>query len=188
TAVVLWITAAGAAAGRAPAPSASVAAAAPRQVGPSATLRAPAPSRAPTAPPAPTSLAAPAPAPTTPIQMLAASGELDLVNHERASASLPPLAWNPCLAGVAGTQSRRLAQQGYVSPADGTAAAAGCRLALTPTAELLAYWPGLNDTQVNAMLIANPGDRAVLLGPYRYLGACWTVGPTGLAFLAIELA
>ncbi len=130
----------------------------------------------------------PAPAPTAPIQMIAATGQLSLINQERATAGLPALAWNDCLAGVAATEARRMAQQGYVSSAGGLAADSSCRLGAVPPAEELAYWPGASDSQINSVLIANPADRARLLGPYRYLGAYWATGPTGVAFMALELA
>lgn len=135
----------------------------------------------PAVPPAP-------PALTAPIQTLAGNSQLSLINQERSAAALPPLAWNQCLAAVAATQSRRLAEQGYVSTADGAANAAGCHLGLTPPAEILAYWPGVSDSQINQMLAANPADRALLMGPYRNLGAYWAVSPGGVAFLALEFA
>lgn len=129
---------------------------------------------------------APSPLPTSPIQTLAGSGQLALINQERAQAGLPPLAWNGCLANVAEAQARRLAAQGYVSSADGVQQDAGCALGLTPPAEALGYWPGVSDAQVNSLMLANPAQKAALLGPHRYLGAFWAVGPTGVAFLALE--
>jgi DNA-binding CsgD family transcriptional regulator len=148
----------------------------------------PAPSASPSAGAAAPPLPAPAPAPTAPIQMIAATGQLSLINQERATAGLPPLAWNDCLAGVASAEARRMAQQGYVSSAGGLTADGSCRLGTVPAAEELAYWPGASDSQINAVLIANPADKAKLLGPYRYLGAYWAIGPTGVAFVALELA
>ena len=97
--------------------------------------------------------------------MIAATGQLSLISQERASSGLPPLAWNDCLAGVASAEARRMAQQGYVSSAGGVTSDSSCRLGTIPPAEELAYWPGASDSQINAVLIANPVDKAKLLGP-----------------------
>lgn len=148
----------------------------------------PAPAASPSAAAAPVPPPVPAPAPTAPIQMIAATGQLSLINQERAAAGLPALAWNGCLAGVASSEARRMAQQGYVSSAGGPTAAASCRLSALPPAEEVGYWPGASDSQINAVWIADPVARARLLGPYRYVGAYWATGPTGVAFVALELA
>ena len=166
----------------------------PAAASPAPASPAPAAAAAPTAGASPTAGAvaplppAPAPAPTALIQMIAATGQLSLINQERASSGLPPLAWNDCLAGVASAEARRMAQQGYVSSAGGVTSDSSCRLGTIPPAEELAYWPGASDSQINAVLIANPVDKAKLLGPYRYLGAYWAIGPTGVGFVALELA
>lgn len=142
--------------------------------------------------PTPT-LSAPAlPLPTAmPVQVLPANGELATINQDRAAAALPPLAWNQCLAAVANTQVQRLAAQGFISSADGTARDAGCHLGSlgsAPPGEVLTYWSGVNDAQVNSLITTDPVQRALVLGPYHYLGGAWAVGPSGVAYLALELA
>jgi DNA-binding CsgD family transcriptional regulator len=125
--------------------------------------------------------------PAAPIEVVPATSQLSLINQERAAAALPPVTWNECLGRVASGEAQRLAEQGYLSKAAGTTAAAGCRAGLVP-AESLAYWTGISDSQVNQVLTANPVDRAVLLGPYHNAGAYWAVSSGGVAFLALEFA
>ena len=128
---------------------------------------------------------------TVPIQVMSANGELSTINQDRAAAGLPPLVWNQCLATVATTQVQRVAAQGFVSSADGSARDAGCHLgslASPPPAEVLTYWSGVNDAQVNSLIMGDPVQRTAVLGPYHYLGGAWAVAPSGVAYLALELA
>ena len=83
------------------------------------------------------------------------------------------------------------AAQGFVSSADGSARDAGCHLgslASPPPAEVLTYWSGVNDAQVNSLIMGDPVQRTAVLGPYHYLGGAWAVAPSGVAYLALELA
>jgi len=144
----------------------------------------------PPATPSPSTRTLPTPT-NVPMQVLPANGELATVNQDRVAAGLPPLTWNQCLAAVATSQVQRVAAQGFVSSAGGPVADAGCHLGglgSPAPAEVLNHWSGVNDAQVNSLITADPVQRAAVLGPYHYLGAAWAVAPSGVAFLALELA
>jgi uncharacterized protein YkwD len=104
------------------------------------------------------------------------------------SGGLPPLTWNDCLAAVALLNAQRMATQGYVSPANGVSLDRNCHLGSGKPAEILAYWSAVNDAAANSVFLANPVQRANIMGPFRYVGTAWAVSPTGVAFISVELS
>ena len=141
---------------------------------------------------APSSSAQPSPSPPLPIpsqgktvKTQLGSAQETLINQDRARYGLPPLASNDCLAAVALLNAQRMASQGYVSSGNGIALDQNCRLGAQP-AENLGYWNGINDTAVNSLFMANPVERATILGPFKHVGTAWALSPTGVAFIAVE--
>jgi uncharacterized protein YkwD/DNA-binding CsgD family transcriptional regulator len=111
-----------------------------------------------------------------------------LINKDRVSGGLPALTWNDCLAAVALLNAQRMATQEYVSPANGISLDGNCHLGSGKPAEILAYWSTVNDAAANSVFMANPVQRANIMGPFRYVGTAWAVSPTGIAFIAVELS
>ncbi len=116
--------------------------------------------------------AAPRPAAIPLPQVAVSSGQLGLINQDRAEAGLPPLRWNACLAAIAVQNAARMAAQGFISHLNGVTLDLGCRLG--------------NDAQMNALFMASPEHRANILGPYHYVGTAWVVAPNGSAYVAVE--
>ena len=110
-----------------------------------------------------------------------------LINQDRASAGLPPLAWSPCLASVAQQNAQRIANQGFLSHTDGPTVDMGCGVQSTGGGENIAYISsGVNDPQVNTMYMNSPGHRANILGAYNFVGTAWVVAPNGSGYNAEE--
>ena len=116
------------------------------------------------------------------------SAQQGLINRDRASAGLPALAWNDCLAAVALLNAQRMAAQGYVSTTNGVSLDRDCKLGSIQPAENLSYWNGINDDAVNSLFMANPLQRANIMGSFHFVGTAWAVGPTGIAFVAVEFS
>jgi DNA-binding CsgD family transcriptional regulator/uncharacterized protein YkwD len=116
------------------------------------------------------------------------SAQQGLINRDRASAGLPALGWNDCLAAVALLNAQRMAAQGYVSTTNGVALDRDCKLGSIQPAENLGYWNGINDGAVNSLFMANPVQRANIMGNFHFVGTAWAVGPTGIAFVAVEFS
>jgi len=55
--------------------------------------------------------------------------------------------------------------------------------------ENVGYWSGgVNDSQLNTMLMNSPEHRANIVGPYRQVGTAWAIGAGGAACIAVELS
>ena len=137
-------------------------------------------------PAAPAAAPRPLPPPPAPPRSLLGSGQLSLVNLDRAQAGLPPLAWNACLAAVALQNALRMAAQGYISHTNGVTLDLGCRLGSAAGENAGYLSSGINDVEMNALFMASPEHRANILGPYHYVGAAWAVAASGSAFIAVE--
>jgi uncharacterized protein YkwD len=130
------------------------------------------------APPRPAAVALP--------RVAVGSGQLGLINQDRAAAGLPPLRWNACLAAIAVQNAARMAAQGFISHVNGVTLDLGCHLGLHAGENVGYISGGINDAQMNAMFMASPEHRANILGPYHYVGAAWVVAPNGSAYVAVE--
>jgi DNA-binding CsgD family transcriptional regulator/uncharacterized protein YkwD len=162
---------------RTPPPAVSSSAEAPpnaANTGPAVTTEAPAVPRA-----------TPAPS-VTAIGIQSATGQLALVNQDRAQALLPGLQWNECLTSVATQVAKGFAQQGYVGTTNGPTLDLGCGLRSLTAAENAGYWGSVNDAQLNSMFMANPVDRTRILGDFHYVGAAWAISPQRVAYLVEE--
>lgn len=115
-----------------------------------------------------------------------ARAEAAEVNSVRAANGLPPLAWQSCLASVAGQNANRMAAQGFPSPSGGAPAAGACDPGATAD-EILVYWSSTDPGAVTQMLLADPLHRSQLLGEHRAIGVAWAVRGV-VSYLAIELA
>lgn len=114
------------------------------------------------------------------------SRQLALINADRASAGLPPLAWSPCLYAVAAQNAARMAAQGYLSHANGPSLNLACHLGLNAGENVGFTSAGIDDGQLNAMFMNSPEHRANILGAYRAVGAAWVVAASGYGYLAVE--
>jgi uncharacterized protein YkwD len=132
-------------------------------------------------------IAAPQPAPRpAPPAVVIGSTQQALINQDRAAAGLPPLTWNSCLASVAYQNAVRMANQGYISHANGVYQDLACGIG-SRSGENVGYWSGgINDAQLNTMFMNSPEHRANILGPYRYIGTAWVVARNGYAYIAVE--
>jgi DNA-binding CsgD family transcriptional regulator/uncharacterized protein YkwD len=117
---------------------------------------------------------------------LPATAQLGLVNADRTLSLLQPLAWDPCLAAVAAQAAQRVAALGYLGDTGGPELSVGCKLGAARTAENVGYWSGVDDAKLNSMFLANPVQRANVMGAYRHLGAAWAINPAGVGYLAVE--
>ena len=51
------------------------------------------------------------------------------------------------------------------------------------------YWSGgVNDSQLNTMLMNSPEHRANIVGPYHHVGTAWAIGAGGAANIAVEFS
>ena len=111
--------------------------------------------------------------------------QLELVNRERAFVGLTALDWDARLAEVATLGARQMAQQGYLSTVIGS-------IESTESPEIRAenvgYWSGINDMQLHSLFVADPKQRANILGPHRVVGAAWATTEAGIAFLSVVFA
>lgn len=114
---------------------------------------------------------------------LAEAGEINAV---RAADGLPALDWQGCLAAVASQNAKRIADQGYLSPAGGSLADGICDPGATAD-EILVYWSSPDPHAATQMLLADPLHRSQLLGAHHAVGCAWAVHGI-VAYLVIELA
>jgi uncharacterized protein YkwD len=119
-------------------------------------------------------------------QVTIGTGQWGLINQDRASAGLPPLQWNTCLANVAIGQAQRMAAQGYISHANGRTLDLGCHLGNFASESIGVQGGGINDAAMNAWFMGDPIHRANIMGPYHWVGSAWVVAPNGAAYLAVE--
>jgi DNA-binding CsgD family transcriptional regulator len=120
-----------------------------------------------------------------PVQSLAAPAQAELINQHREQSGLQPLAWHEELAELAQASAARMATQGYLDTVIGRSdSLAG----LEPQAENAGYWSGINDHQMHAMFVADPKQRANILGPHSFVGAAWSLTQNGVAFLSVLFA
>jgi len=126
------------------------------------------------------------PAPPRAPQLVVASTQQRLINQDRASAGLPPLAWNSCLAAIATQNALRMATQGYISHANGVTLDLGCHVGSRAGENIGYLSAGINDVEMNAMFMASAEHRANILGPYHYVATAWVVAPNGYAYIAVE--
>ncbi|HYS40078.1 MAG TPA: CAP domain-containing protein, partial [Pseudonocardiaceae bacterium] len=117
------------------------------------------------------------PAPPRAPQLVVASTQQRLINQDRASAGLPPLAWNSCLAAIATQNALRMATQGYISHANGVTLDLGCHVGSRAGENIGYLSAGINDVEMNAMFMASAEHRANILGPYHYVATAWVVAP-----------
>lgn len=111
-----------------------------------------------------------------------------LINLDRRSAGLAPLSWSTCLAGVAVTNARRMAAQGYISHTNGAWLDLDCHLGVQG-GENVGWWSGgITDGQLNSMFMASPDHRANIMGPYHFVATSWAVASNGFAYIAVEFA
>lgn len=153
---------------------------APSSATPQATLTTqPPPAKAPVHVPAP-------PAASPAIQVEAALAQLALVNQDRAASLRPALQWNGCLASAAAEAAHAAAQEGNLAAAQiGTNLGCGVGGVL---AQNVGSWPAVNDAQMNAVFMADPIERARILGATHLMGAAWAHNATGAAFLVVVFA
>ena len=111
--------------------------------------------------------------------------QLQLINADRASAGLSPVAWSPCLELVARQNAHRIAEQGFLSHTDGPSRDLGCGLGAAAGENIAYRSDGENDPLANTMFMNSSAHRANILGPYRYLGAAWETGPDGNSYIAV---
>ena len=126
------------------------------------------------------------PAPPRAPQLVVASTQHRLINQDRASVGLPPLAWNSCLAAIATQNALRMATQGYISHANGVTLDLGCHVGSRAGENIGYLSAGINDVEMNAMFMASAEHRANILGPYHYVATAWVVAPNGYAYIAVE--
>lgn len=119
-----------------------------------------------------------------PVQTVPARLQLDLINQARVELGLQPLDWDEDLAALAAESARRMAASGHLDTVIGVLRAADGR---PLRAENVGYWSGINDTQVHALFVADPKQRANLLGAHHAVGACWAM-TEGVAFLSVLFA
>ncbi|HET9847548.1 MAG TPA: CAP domain-containing protein [Candidatus Dormibacteraeota bacterium] len=125
----------------------------------------------------------PAPSSST---VAAGTGQLGLINQDRAAAGLPPLQWNPCLAAVATQNAQRMAAQGYISHAGGSVQDLSCHLGSRTGENIGFVGGGPNDAMMNSWFMGDAPHRANILGPYHYVGSAWVITGNGTAYLAVE--
>jgi uncharacterized protein YkwD len=136
---------------------------------------------APAAPPAPVNTAPP-PA------VVVNSTQQALINRDRAGGGLGSLTWSNCLYGIAVSNAKRIAAQGYLSHTSGASQDLACGLG-HQGGENIGYWSGgINDSQLNTMFMNSPEHRANILGPYHYVATAWVVAGNGMAYVAVEFA
>ncbi len=119
-----------------------------------------------------------------PIQAVPARLQMDLVNQARLAAGLQPLEWDKGLAATAEQSARQMAANGHLDTIIGSAEGPGGR---PLRAENVGYWSGINDPQLHLLFLADPKQRANLLGAHRSIGACWAM-TEGVAFLSVLFA
>jgi uncharacterized protein YkwD len=140
----------------------------------------------PTAPPA--STAPPATAPPAPAGA-AGSRQQELTNQARASAGLPPLQWNSCLAGIAQLHAAEMAQAGHIYHGDGVQRDLRCGLGSNRSGENVGMTsPGIDDNRIFAGFMGSAGHKDNILGPYRYIGTAWVTGTDSAGYLSVEFA
>jgi len=120
-----------------------------------------------------------------PVQCSEAPSQMELINRERDTAGLTSLDWDADLANIALLGARQMAEQGYLSTVIG--AVQGGRGAEV-RAENVGYWHGINDQQLHALFVADPKQRANILGTHRHIGAAWASTESGVAFLSVVFA
>jgi DNA-binding CsgD family transcriptional regulator len=119
-----------------------------------------------------------------PVRTFEAPVQADLINQERAATGLQPLAWDPALARAAESSVRRMAGTGHLDTViDSMPGPDGRRL----HAENVGYWSGINDHQLHALFVADPKQRANILGPHSNVGAAWAITEAGIAFLSVVM-
>ena len=116
------------------------------------------------------------------IQTAEAQAQVELVNREREYSGLAPLDWDPVLADVATLSARQMAEQGHLSTVIGSVQGPED---LEIRAENVGYWAGVNDLQVHSLFVADPKQRANILGPHRGVGAAWATTEAGVSFLSV---
>jgi len=120
-----------------------------------------------------------------PVQTAEAPAQLELINRERDAAGLTQLEWSQALADLASLGARQMADQGHLSTVIG---AVQGELAAAVNAENVGYWSGINDQQLHSLFVADPKQRANILGPHRMVGAAWATTASGVAFLSVVFA
>ena len=120
-----------------------------------------------------------------PVQTTEAPAQLELINRERDAAGLTQLEWSQALADLASLGARQMADQGHLSTVIG---AVQGELAAAVKAENVGYWSGINDQQLHSLFVADPKQRANILGPHRMVGAAWATTASGVAFLSVVFA
>jgi len=134
--------------------------------------------------PAPTPTTRPAPAARPAVAI--GTGQLSLINQDRAAAGLPALRWNACLAAIAAQNGARMAAQGFISHTNGPTLDLGCHIGSRAGENVGYLSSGINDVKMNAMFMASAAHRANILGAYHYVGVAWVVAPNGSAYIAVE--
>ena len=119
------------------------------------------------------------------------SAQQILINQDRAgNGGLAPLAWSPCLAGIALQNAQRIAQQGYLSHTNGPTLDLGCDPAYTHAGENIGDTSvGIDDAQLNTLFMNSAPHRANILDTnYHFVGTAWVVPANGYGYIAVEFA
>jgi uncharacterized protein YkwD len=133
---------------------------------------------------------APAPVPAASPKMvngiLVGSVQQQLTNQARVAAGLAPLTWSGCLADVAARHAMEMATAGRIYHGDGVNRDLACGLGSHQTGENVGVTSvGVDDQRIFDAFMKSSGHRANILGPYRYIGTAWTLGPGG-GYVSVE--
>ena len=117
-----------------------------------------------------------------------ASDLLAEINSDRRSQGLSPLAFNSCLAAVAGENAKRMATAGAGSPWNGSDRDAACGLNDPQTGEVAGYWTGGVDARaINGLFLKDAADRQTIYFQYYCCaGFAWAVAANGYGYASIE--
>jgi DNA-binding CsgD family transcriptional regulator len=120
-----------------------------------------------------------------PMQTVAAFAQAVLANKERTAAGIPSLDWSEELAMIAQLSARQMAQRGHLGTVIQSISLSDGR---PLQAENVGYWSGINDPQLHTLFMADPKQRANIMGEHRLVGAAWAVADNGVAFLSVLFA
>jgi uncharacterized protein YkwD len=79
-----------------------------------------------------------------------------------------------------------MANQGYISHANGRILDLGCHLGSRASESIGVQYGSIDDAAMNAWFMGDAIHRDNIMGPYHYVGAAWVWGANQRAYLAIE--
>ena len=129
----------------------------------------------------------------------AATGQLALINQDRAGTGRPPLAWNNCLASVAGENALRVAAANQISHVDGPRQDLRCYLGSYGGENVAGpYAGGQNDAVFNTAFMNSVAHYDDIMGicsicpggnaNWRFVGAAWAQASNGAWYMAVEFS